>query len=235
MHHTTTRPTYQPPPPVKSSYSQPEPANYSSPQHQSYNATQTQHNPSPGAGRFDPQAILEKQRAKSSPYREPEPQMHSQQMHSQQTHSQLPPQVASYGNPTGVHSVRDPSHQPRPLTTNTSSNKPGGPEARVENRPFQSSWNPHPKKLTESESAPRPGTVNSRIQKFTNSAGGAYTQPSLQSHRTSPPPPTDGYAPPGEDLKVANKGRNESGGSRKDVVATARGVLEGWARSLKTF
>ena len=208
-HQTAQRPTYQPPPPVNHSSHDPynqsqqqqQQPSHQPPSHQTQQQPPTQQTQPTTPGRFDPQVILEKQRAKQGNYADPH-----------------------YNQPTVTHY----SQPPKPLTQNTSQNKPS---ERIENRPFQSSWNPHPKKVGDDK--PTPGTVASRLAKFTNGptgyvpAGHNSNQNNLQSHRNSPPPPTESYAPPSNTQKTTNNDRHNSGGGRKDVVATARGVFLG--------
>lgn len=144
------------------------------------------------ANRFDPQAILEKQREKNA---------------------------TSYGDPgkyTG-HNNRT------PLGNNTQSNVPV--------RPFQSSWNPNPKPIKDPK--PQAGLVADRLAKFNgapvsnNNTANNYPQ----AHRNSPPPPQD-YAPMANNNNnnlhhsPPEKARHESTNSKKDVVATARGVFD---------
>jgi len=75
-------------------------------------------------------------------------------------------------------------------------------------RPFQSSWNPHPRPATEIKK----GTVASRINQINGSLS--------PDQRSSPPPPHS--APPGAPVSRSN---NNSGPLKKDIVATARGIF----------
>lgn len=171
--NTFNRPTYQPPSPEKTSYMSPN--NYTK---------QLPEEPVPNnesTNRFDPQAILEKQREKNA---------------------------TSYGDP-GKYAGR------APLGNNTQSNVPV--------RPFQSSWNPNPKPIKDPK--PQSGLVADRLAKFN---GGAPPANYPQAHRNSPPPPQD-YAPPTNDhqqMMSPPHDRHNSSNSKKDVVATARGVFD---------
>lgn len=219
---THERPNYQPPPPTHNVHERNLPS-YNKPSHSSSNHHNNEYNTVPtqqpqqsqyqaararspvenneNHGRFDPQVILENQRKKQG----------------------------NYANPNYVNSIRDPVHQPKPLSNNQSRNNiqnshlphtSSYESSNVQARPFQSSWNPHPKKPINDK--PVSGMVADRIGKFnsnppTENSSRPHQNNYPLSHRQSPPPPNENIAP--------NKQQHNSG-PRKDVVATARGVLE---------